>query len=570
MEKLGEILISANMITEGQLNEAFVLQKQTGQKVGQVLVNLGYLTEDALLACLARQSGLEFIYLSEYTIAEDVLKLVPLNFVEKLNVLPLEFDAKNNTLKVAVPDPLNMFIIDDLRIATGYKIKPVVALPNEIRDTIRKLYFKEEAQDIDKIIGETEDESQLTMETLEDSKDAVKYAEDAPIVKLTNSIIITAVRSKSSDIHLEPFEKKCRLRYRTDGVAHEETFFPRNIYNSIVARLKIMSKLDITETRKPQDGRIKMLIDNKEVDFRVSVLPLIYGEKIVLRVLDSSALNLDLSKLGFAEKEMKMFQRAMNAPFGLVLITGPTGSGKSTTLYSVLSTVNSPTINILTVEDPVEYLLAGITQINVNAAVGMTFAIALRALMRQAPNIILVGETRDPETANTVIQAALTGHLVFSTLHTNDAPSAVTRLHNMGIDPFLISSTLLLVGAQRLVRKICPNCKESYEVSLDDLRHIGVTDKMVSGSKTVVLYKGKGCPKCSNGYKGRCGIYEVMEINDKIRELILKNSSDIEIRKAAMENGMTSLRSAVLEKMLLGVTTIEEVLRVTLGDEAGG
>ncbi len=567
MQKLGEMLVSTKIITKEQLEEALTIQKQSNEKLGQILVNLGYITEDVLLSFLSRQQGLEFVYVSEYNISKEMLNYIPRSFMEKNNLLPLEYDKKSNTLTVAIPDPFNLFIVEDLKIATGYNIKPVVASPNEIKENIKKLLLQEEPE-IEKFVEKiaSEEKTKIEVETFSEDETSLKLAEEEPIIKLTNNIIVTAVRKKASDIHLEPFEKKCRLRYRIDGVTHEEAFFPHRVYNSIIARIKIMSKLDVTETRKPQDGRIKMVVDNREIDFRVSVVPVVYGEKCVLRILDSSALCLDLAKLGFEEDTLEMFKRAINSPFGLILITGPTGSGKSTTLYSAISTLNRPEINIMTIEDPVEYIIPGITQVNVNPDVGLTFASGLRAFLRQAPDIILVGEIRDTETAKIAVQAALTGQLVFSTLHTNDAPSAVTRLHNMGVDPFLISSTLILVEAQRLVRRICPNCKIPYEVPVEKLYHLGVTDEMVAGEKKVVLYKGKGCDKCNDGYKGRIGIYEVMEVNDSIRELILNNRSDYEIRQVAISNGMTTLRKSALKKMLAGITTIEEVLRVTISD----
>ncbi|MFN3550212.1 MAG: GspE/PulE family protein [Endomicrobiia bacterium] len=571
VQKLGEMLVSTGIITEQQLQEALTLSKQTGEKLGYILINLGYITEDVLLSFLARQQGLEFVYLSEYEIKEETIKMLPRTFIEKHNILPLEFDKKTNTITVAVSDPFNMFIIDDIKISTGYNVKPVVASYNDIKENINKIFLKEQPELMEKVLTELEKlqtTTSIELEEVTESQSSLQLAEEEPIVKLTNNIIITAVRKKASDIHLEPFEKKCRLRYRIDGVAHEETFFKREIYNAIIARIKIMSKLDVTETRKPQDGRIKMKIDNREIDFRVSILPVLYGEKAVLRILDSTALCLDLSKLGFEPETLEIFMKAIRSPFGLILITGPTGSGKSTTLYSALSTLNRPEINILTIEDPVEYLLPGITQVNVNPEVGLTFASGLRAFLRQAPDIILVGEIRDQETAKIAVQAALTGQLVFSTLHTNDAPSAVTRLQNMGIDSFLISSTLILVEAQRLVRKICPNCKEEYEISVEKLYPLGVTDDMVQGQKIVNLYKGKGCSSCNNGYKGRIGIYEIMEINDEIREMILKNASDVEIRQVAIANGMQTLRKSALRKMLAGVTTMEEVLRVTIAEQS--
>jgi type IV pilus assembly protein PilB len=567
--KLGEMLVSAGIVTQQQIEEALVLQKQTGQKLGNILVNLGYITEDVLLSFLARQQGLEFVYLSEMEIDESVINMLPRIFIEKNDVFPVKYDKKTNTLTVAIPDPFNVFILDNIKISTGLNIKPVVASPNEIKEMIRKYLLKEETAEVEKAVSELESkETTIEVEQITEEKGAAeKLAEEEPIIKLTNNIIITAVRKKASDIHLEPFEKKCRLRYRIDGVTHEETFFPHHVYDAVIARIKIMSKLDVTEKQKPQDGRIKMIIDNREIDFRVSILPVVYGEKAVLRILDSTALCLDLSKLGFEPDSLELFMKAIRLPFGLILITGPTGSGKSTTLYSALATLNRPEVNIMTIEDPVEYLLPGITQVNVNPEVGLTFATGLRAFLRQAPDIILVGEIRDTETAKIAIQAALTGQLVFSTLHTNDAPSAVTRLQNMGIDSFLISSTLTLVVAQRLVRKICPNCKQAYQVPVEKLYPLGVTDEMVQGQKVVTLYKGVGCDKCNGGYKGRIGVYEVMEVNDEIRELILRNAPDIEIKRVAIRNGMRTLRQSALIKMLSGITTIEEVLRVTVSEE---
>ncbi len=579
MQKLGEMLVSSRIITPQQLEEALNLQKQSNEKLGHILINLGYISEDVLLSFLARQQNLDFVYLSEFEIDESIINMLPRLFIEKNNVLPVKFDKKTNTLTVAIPDPYNVFILDDLKMSTGYNIKPVIALPSEIKEYIKKYLLKEETTKVEKEIIELERlETTIDVEKGLEEAETSKLAEEEPIVKLTNNIIITAVRKRASDIHLEPFEKKCRLRYRIDGVTQEEAFFTHRVYNAIIARIKIMSKLDVTETRKPQDGRIKMLIDNREIDFRVSILPVVYGEKAVLRILDSSALCLDLSKLGFEPDSLEIFMKAIKSPFGLILITGPTGSGKSTTLYSALSTINRPELNIMTIEDPVEYLLPGITQVNVNPEVGLTFASGLRAFLRQAPDIILVGEIRDTETAKIAVQAALTGQLVFSTLHTNDAPSAVTRLQNMGIDSFLISSTLVLVEAQRLVRKICPNCKEAYEVPIDKVIQLGATEKMIEelatvnvrqGQKYVTLYRGKGCKNCNNGYKGRVGIYEIMEVTDEIRELILNNAPDSEIRKVAIKNGMRTLRGSALYKMLTGVTTIEEVLRVTISEEIG-
>jgi type IV pilus assembly protein PilB len=571
--RLGDMLVAAGLIRQEQLVEALKVQQQSGKKLGQLLVEQGHISEEVLLSFLADQKGLEFINIDEYIGDEpssDLVKLVPQGFMEKHTVFPVRFDTASNTLTVAISDPLNMFIVDDLQLKSGFNVKPVVATYSDIHNHIKKAFTKDEPEAMQKLLDEIGGESHIQLDGGGESTDSLKLAGEEPIVKLANNIIITAVRKKASDIHLEPFEKKCRLRYRIDGVAHEQTSFPPAVYGSIIARLKIMSKLDVTETRKPQDGRIKMVIDGREIDFRVSILPVVYGEKAVLRILDSSSLNLDLTKLGFEGETLEMFNRAIKLPFGLILITGPTGSGKSTTLYSALSTINRPEINIMTIEDPVEYLLAGITQVNVNNDVGLTFASGLRAFLRQSPDIVLVGEIRDSETARIAIQAALTGHLVFSTLHTNDAPTSVTRLHNMGIDPFLISSTLSLVVAQRLVRRICPQCKQPYQMPIEKLRSLGVTDAMAKGQREITLYKGVGCDLCNKGYKGRQGIYEVMEVTDDIRELILQNRSDYEIRQRAVANGMTTLRMAALRKMLAGVTTIEEVLRITVSAESEG
>lgn len=570
LRKLGEMLVQVGMITQEQLSEALQIQKQSGGKLGNILINLGYVTEELLFAFLGKQAGLQFISLSEFgDISEETLDSVPESIVRRQLLIPIS--KKGNTLTIAMSDPFNIFAVDDLKLMTGFDIEVVICSEKEIKEAIEKYYAaKGSIEDVLKDIETTTTETDLELVKEKDAGMDITSlemaGEEAPVIKLVNYILSGAIKKKASDIHVEPYEKNLRVRYRIDGVLHEQQNPPKKLQNAIISRIKIMSKLDISEHRLPQDGRVKIKIMDREVDLRVSVLPTSFGEKIVIRILDSSALCLDLSKLGFEPETLAILQKNIKAPFGINLVTGPTGSGKSTTLYSCLSTLNHPDINISTIEDPVEFVIDGINQVQVRPDIGLTFSAGLRSFLRQDPNIILVGEIRDSETAEIAINAALTGHLVFATLHTNDAPGAITRLTNMGVEPFLTSSTVIMVVAQRLIRTICKNCKEPYEIPYENIAVVGVKPEQVQNKKAVTLYRGKGCENCSKGYKGRLGIYEVFEMNDEIREVILKKAPAHIVRQAARKSGMMSLRESALRKLISGFTTVEEVLRVTAGD----
>jgi len=570
LRKLGEMLVEFGMVTQDQLNEALQIQKQSGGKLGNILTQLGYVTEDLLLAFLGKQAGIQFMSLSEFgEISDETLASVPESIVRRQLLIPIT--KKGGLLTIAMSDPFNIFAVDDLKLMTGFDIEVVIASEKEIKDAIEKYYaakgsIEDVLKDIENQTEETDLELVKEKEAGADISSLEMQGEEAPVIKLVNFILSGAIKKKASDIHIEPYEKILRVRYRVDGVLHEQQTPPKKLQNAIISRIKIMSKLDISEHRLPQDGRVKIKIMNKEIDLRVSVLPMAFGEKIVMRILDSSALSVDLSKLGFEPETLAILQKNLTAPFGINLVTGPTGSGKSTTLYSCLTTLNHPDINISTIEDPVEFVIEGINQVQVRADIGLTFAAGLRSFLRQDPNIILVGEIRDQETAEIAINAALTGHLVFATLHTNDAPGTITRLSNMGVEPFLTASTINIVVAQRLIRTICKNCKEPYEVPFENLASLGVKPNQVDGKDIVTLHKGKGCENCSKGYKGRLGIYEVFEMNDAIREDILKRVPTYILRQTARKSGMLSLRESALRKLLGGLTTVEEVLRVTTGE----
>jgi len=570
LKKLGNLLVDVGIITQEQLDEALEIQKQYGGKLGQILLQLGYVTEEVLLTFLGKQAGMQFISLQEYgTIPEDVIQSVPESIVRHQGIVPIS--KKGNTLTIAMSDPFNVFAIDDLKLMTGYDINVVIAPEKEIKAAIEKYYTtKGSIEDVLKDIEKVDDTSLEVVKEKEISTDVLSLEQqgnEAPVIKLVNYILSSAIKSKASDIHIEPYEKTLRVRFRIDGVLHEQQAPPKKMQAAIVSRIKIMSKLDISEHRLPQDGRIKIKVGDREVDLRVSIVPTAFGEKVVMRVLDSSALCVDISKLGFEPETMAIFQKNIKAPYGIILVTGPTGSGKSTTLYSTLITVNQPDVNIMTIEDPVEFVVEGINQVNARSDIGLTFSAGLRAFLRQDPDIIMVGEIRDTETAEIAINAALTGHLVFSTLHTNDAPGAVTRLTNMGIEPFLITSTVIMVVAQRLVRKICNQCKEPYEIPVEHVIPLGVNPEQLRGAKKITLYRGRGCENCSKGYRGRIGIYEVLEMNDEIRELILERAPLHIVRQVARKTGMMTLRESGLRKLLAGITTVEEVLRVTTLDE---
>jgi type IV pilus assembly protein PilB len=572
--KLGEILIKENLITHEQLKQALDHQKSNGGRLGNALVRMGFLTDDEVTAVLSRQYGVPSINLAYFEADPNVIKLIPMETAMKYQVLPLS--RVGSSLTLAMVDPTNVFAMDDIKFMTGFNIEPVVASEAAILEAMKKYYGSVEDQErkkeLEEIVsfideGQTEtvelegmDEASLNLAEME------KAAEEAPVIKLVNYILTDAVKRGASDIHLEPYEKEYRVRYRIDGMLQTIMNPPNKLRDAIISRVKIMSKLDISEKRLPQDGRImiKFLKDGKKksLDFRVSVLPTLHGEKIVMRLLDKENLRLDMTKLGFEQESLTKFQKAIFKPYGMVLVTGPTGSGKTNTLYSSIAQLNKADTNIITAEDPVEFQLPGINQVQMKEQIGLNFATALRSFLRQDPNIILVGEIRDFETAEIAIKAALTGHLVLSTLHTNDAPSTISRLMNMGIEPFLVATSVHLICAQRLTRRICTGCKVEDEVGPQVLIDAGYTPEEV---KSVKAYKGKGCATCGNkGYRGRVGLYEVLEITDELRELILVGASALELRKKAAEQGMISLRRSGLIKVAAGFTTLEEVIRETV------
>ncbi len=605
--KLGQMFLSFQVVTEEQLKQALALQRREGMRLGSALIHLGYITEADLLNFLSRQYGISTIKASEAKIDPAVIKLIPAEMAKKYQIVPvLRVGA---TLTIATADPSNVFAIDDVKFMTGYNVEVVLAGESDISATISRYYGgpgkaeksaaaaeatakileakdfamngKEDAataaddgdeglsldsvvdvDEFDKVIGSALDD----IEAVEEKEDTEVIKEvEAPIVKLANGILVNAIKARASDIHVEPYETALRVRYRVDGVLYTVMNLPMKIKAALTSRLKIMSKLDIAERRLPQDGRIKLKLGKrKEIDFRVSVLPCLFGEKTVLRLLDKSNLQVDLTKLGFDEKALKDFMAALDKPYGMILVTGPTGSGKTTTLYSALNYLNKPGTNIMTAEDPVEYNFLGINQVHVREDIGLTFASALRAFLRQDPDIIMVGEIRDFETAEIGVKAALTGHLVLSTIHTNDAPGTINRLLNMGIEPFLVSSSVILILAQRLARRVCTQCKEEEKVPRHALVNLGFPEDQLDGLK---VYKGKGCPACNGtGYKGRIALYEVMTVGDEMKQLILEGASTDDIKKMAVSGGMRTLRMSGLSKAREGITSIEEVLRVTFGD----
>ena len=599
--RLGELLIKAGIITEEQLNKALELKKKKNKKLGSILIELGYVSEEDITEVLSQQFGVPAINLSNFEIDPEILKLVPAEVARKYKLIPVS--RSGSSLTIAMADPTNVFAQDDIKFMTGYHVEPVVASELAIENAIRKYYGTgksivtstldidepasyevDDYTDFEEFEGEEEFNEELLnvgsfddlvsgamdeIEVIEDEEeegDIRGFEElDAPIIKLVNGILIKAINQGCSDVHFEPFEKTFRVRYRIDGLLRKELSLPLKIKNAVTSRIKIMSGMDISEKRLPQDGRIKMRLGPKrDIDFRVSTVPTIFGEKVVLRILDKAALKLDMTQLGFEPDQLAIFQEAIHKPYGMVLVSGPTGSGKTTTLYSALSQLNTITENIMTAEDPVEYNLMGINQVQMNEAIGLNFATALRAFLRQDPDIIMVGEIRDYETAEIAIKAALTGHLVLSTIHTNDAPSTISRLLNMGIEPFLVASSLILVQAQRLVRRICQKCKEPISVPPEALIDIGFSEEEVDD---LIIYKGKGCSECGDtGYKGRIALFEVMPVTDEIRELILRGASSMEIKETAVALGMKTLRDSGLQKIREGITTIEEVVRVTFGN----
>ncbi len=608
--KLGEILVRENLITSAQLKETLEYQRANGGRLGSNLVKLGYISDDVVTAVLSRQYGVPSINLDLFQIESEVIKLISEDVAIKYSVLPIS--KVGATLTLAMADPTNVFAMDDIKFMTGLNVEPVIASETSIQLAIAKYYSGSTEIDIFDAAFAIEAEKAATngsnglhlnggaaigtadklnaadldvsldrfqfdhhegedFELVEENEEIdlaalARASEDAPVVRLVNVLLVDSLRRGASDIHVEPYEKDFRIRFRIDGVLYDVMHPPLKIRDPLISRLKIMSKLDISEKRLPQDGRIKIKVkvDNRsrELDFRVSTLPTLFGEKVVLRLLDKDKLMLDMTKLGFEPESLEKFKRAIANPYGMVLVTGPTGSGKTNTLYSALQSLNTSETNIMTAEDPVEFNLQGINQVQMKEQIGLNFAAALRSFLRQDPNIVLVGEIRDFETAEIAIKAALTGHLVLSTLHTNDAPSTVSRLVNMGIEPFLVATSVNIIQAQRLIRRICSECKEDYHVPVEGLVEIGFNKDEASSLK---LYKGRGCATCNNtGFKGRVGLYEVMEITDELRELIIIGASAMELRRKAIELGMITLRESGLCKIREGITTIEEVVKETV------
>ncbi len=566
-EKLGELLVRNSVISSQQLGKALEDQKSSGGRLGESLIRLGFLGEIELVRFLSEQYGMPSVNLSEIEIPSDVINNIPTDVAIKYQVIPVSL--RDNTLIVAMVDPSNIFAIDDIKFLTGYRIEALIASESSMRQALDAHYGTTKGLDTLLEGMETEGIEYIGEEETVNLSNLKEASEDAPVIKLVNAILTDAIKKRASDIHVEPYEKSFRVRFRIDGTLYEMMKPPLKMKNAMISRLKIMSRLDIAERRLPQDGRIKLkMAKDTEMDFRVSVLPTLFGEKVVLRLLDKSNLQLDMTKLGFMDRQLADFREAIYRPFGIVLVTGPTGSGKTTTLYSALSELNKTTENISTAEDPVEFNLPGINQVQIHEEIGLSFANALRSFLRQDPDIILVGEIRDFETAEIAIKAALTGHLVLSTLHTNDAPSTVNRLLNMGIEPFLVSSATNLILAQRLVRKICQECKGPISISAESFAKLGVQQEEYEQYKDITFYKGKGCDICNNtGYKGRIALYEVMPISEPIKELILQGASAIDIKREAIRQGLQTLRRSGISKLLEGVTSLEEVLKTTVRDD---
>jgi type IV pilus assembly protein PilB len=562
--KLGEILVKDNLISQKDLETALKRQEEDGVSLGHVLVEMGLASEWEIAAALGKQLNVPFITLSHYEIDPKVLQSIPEDIVKKYQIVPV--DKTGDSLTVALSDPSNIYLLDELRILTKSQIIPVISFESDIIEAIHKYYMKDDNHYEEMLKDITEQQLEVMKEDpdAEEDDDLSINVDDAPVIQLVNLIISEAIKARASDIHVEPLEKSLRLRYRIDGVLQEMTPPPKKFQNAIISRIKILSEVDIAERRLPQDGRFKVKIQNRPIDFRVSVCPTAFGEKVVMRILDRSQLLLNLTDLGFEADAFKIFDEHIHKPWGMVLVTGPTGSGKSTTLYCALHSINDPKKNVLTIEDPIEYQLKGINQVQAKPEIGLTFAEGLRCFLRQDPDVILVGEVRDLETAEVAIKAALTGHLVLSTLHTNDAPSSITRLINMGVEPFLVTASVNLLAAQRLVRRICENCKDVYKPSQELVQALGITP-----DPSVKFYRGFGCDRCHHtGYRGRIAIYEVLPLTDHIRDLILEGISSSQLKRIAIENGMISLRQAGIKKVLDSMTTIEEVLSTTVADES--
>lgn len=561
------MLLEQDLIQEEQLRECVAIQRQSGANLASILVEKGYLNEEDLVITLSEQLGIPHIRVAHYNIPKEVLDEVPETLARQYQMLPVSITG--DVLTLAMADPLNIMALDDLRMLTSYEIEPVVAVQSELRDTIEKHYGvgKQSADLYDELVGDSAaaDVETIANEEMGDLAQLKSDADDAPIIRLANLLLVNALEMGASDIHIEPFEKVLRIRYRVDGKLEETKSPPKSVLAALISRFKIMANLDIAEHRLPQDGRFRIRYKGREIDFRTAILPCYYGEKIVMRVLDKGALTLDIESLGFEDQPMNAFREGIARPYGMLLITGPTGSGKTTTLYSALHKLNQIGENIVTVEDPVEYELFGINQVQVKAEIGLTFAAALRQILRQDPDIVMVGEIRDEETADVAVKAALTGHLVLSTLHTNDAASVYTRMTDMGLEPFLVQSSIALAAAQRLIRKVCPDCKEQISVPRDVLERIQFSN--ATYKEPPLWVRGRGCTKCKNlGYKGRIAVIEAMPNYPDLEQLILGRAASTQIKEMAVKCGMRTLRQNALTKAARGQTTIEEVLRVTAAD----
>jgi type IV pilus assembly protein PilB len=559
--RMGDLLVERGTLTLGQLQECLALQRSSpGERLGQILIRKGYAKEDEVMECLAGEYGLDFVRVSKLEVPRCISELLPADFCRRYKVMVIGTDDERGTATVATPDPANVFLLDEVRHRLGRRVRLAVTTVAEITKAAEELPTGLEDFQLDDLIRDIADDSvEVVTESEEEVSDLARVAGESPVVRLANYLICNAVKEGASDIHVEPGEKKMRIRYRIDGVLFEVMSPPQTMHPALVSRLKIMANLDISERRLPQDGRIRAIVRNRYVDFRISTLPTTQGEKAVIRILDNRSILIGLGQLGFEADHLVLIQEQVDRPHGIILVTGPTGSGKTTTLYSALLTMNGSEMNISTVEDPVEYTLGFANQVQINERIGFTFASALRALLRQDPDVIMVGEIRDEETARISVQAALTGHLVLSTLHTNDAPSSITRLINIGIEPYLISASLNGVVAQRLVRRVCSNCKEQY-VPSDEVKQALERARM----EVDVLWRGKGCEHCrKTGYSGRCGIYEVLVLDDAVRDMIAARPNVTELRRYCHEHGMVSLREDGLRKLRRGVSTVEEVLRAT-------
>ncbi|MGB2768164.1 MAG: type IV-A pilus assembly ATPase PilB [Candidatus Zixiibacteriota bacterium] len=559
--ELGEMLVKAGKISQDQLAHALDLQRETKEKLGEVLIRTGAVSdEEELSTFVGRQLNIGGLRLADIELNPEVVKMIPPDIARKFNVIAISKLGK--TLIVAISDPNNIYVLDAIKFITGCSVQPVISPEKAIQKAIDTYY--QDTGGIDQILKGMKEEGLEVIEESQDvptEQDLMSQVQDKPLVKLVDSIIADAIRRGCSDIHIESYEKRIRVRYREDGNLMEMSPLPFKYRAAIISRVKIMADLDISERRLPQDGRIKVKFGDRAVDLRVSVLPTIFGEKVVMRILDPQSVNVNLTKLGFSESSLNEFDKAIHLPYGMILVTGPTGSGKTTTLYSALKQINTPNINIMTAEDPVEFNFEGINQVAVRGEIGLTFASALRSFLRQDPDVIMVGEIRDGETAEIAVRAALTGHLVFSTLHTNDAPSTIDRLVDMDIPGYLVASCVKLIMAQRMVRKICPSCKEEAHIPTETLETLGLSPAEI---KNLKVYEGKGCASCNNtGYSGRTGIFEVMPMSSEMERLIFTKASSVEIRQHAISEGMLTLRIAALEKLKKGITTVEEVLAVT-------